>query len=179
MVWEAKHGVSKHPLYVRWNDMIQRCYNSKAVGFEACGGKGIVVSAEWDRRNPKGALNFITWLEERLEEIPEEDRSKAFVVARRKVTDPYSPETCYLTNNMEASQKRGMCVLDFDTVVQLRQYKKANPKVSLRTMCKLFGIDYIYTLSRCLKGITWSNVDDTESPIADLGTTNFMKARQT
>lgn len=169
MAWEATHGYSKHPHYKRWDDMVQRCYNSKDVKFELYGAKGIIIAAEWDRRNPKGVGNFITWLERELAKRPEEEKDKPFKVARRKVTDNYSPETCYITTNVDACQKRSTCILTFEKVVELRRFKRENPGVTLIDMCIKFGIEHRYTLSRCLKGISWPNVNEIEPPISDLG----------
>ena len=165
MTQEVIHGVSKHQYYKRWNDMVQRCYNVKDKQYKQYGARGISIDPVWDRRNPKGALNFVIWVEEQLAKLPEEDRPETFLVVRQKNTDNYSPDNCYITNNIDASQKRDFCVLDFEKVVKIRQHKKTNPTASLEDMCKLFGILHRYTLSKCLKGISWSNVDSVEAPV--------------
>ena len=43
----SKHGKSGSRLYKIWQQMIYRCENSNATGFEYWGGKGITVCGEW------------------------------------------------------------------------------------------------------------------------------------
>lgn len=164
----VQSGVYGHRYYNRWNDMIQRCYNKKDKDYHDFGAKGIKMCEEWDRRNPKGAVNFIQWLDEEVQKLPENKRNH-FYVARKDTAKDYSPENCTVTDSPLFCRLRPSIVLTFDKVVELRRYKKANPKVSVRTMCKIFDIDHVFTLCRCLKGITWDIVDAVESPIKDLG----------
>ena len=91
----VQHGVHGHRYYIRWNDMIQRCYNKKDKDYDNFGAKGITMCEEWDRRNPKGAANFINWLDDQVQKLPEEKRGFFFVV-RRNSSDNYSPETLSL-----------------------------------------------------------------------------------
>lgn len=46
---EAKttHGLSSHPLYHRWGDIKERCYNPKNQEYHNYGGRGITVCDEW------------------------------------------------------------------------------------------------------------------------------------
>ncbi len=43
----TKHGLSRHPVYRVWRQMINRCENSKDIMFHRYGGRGIGVCAEW------------------------------------------------------------------------------------------------------------------------------------
>lgn len=43
----AKYGMSKHPLYGTWNNMMNRCYNWKLPQFKDWGGRGIKVVPRW------------------------------------------------------------------------------------------------------------------------------------
>jgi hypothetical protein len=52
-----KHGLSKHPLYKVWYDVVQRCYNPKHKSYQIYGGSGIKVCTEW-RNDP---ASFINW----------------------------------------------------------------------------------------------------------------------
>lgn len=44
---QHKHGLSKHPVYNTWSNMIQRCSNPKHPSYADYGARGIQVCAEW------------------------------------------------------------------------------------------------------------------------------------
>ncbi len=52
-----KHGLSEHPLYHVWSNMLQRCYNTTNPNYKHYGGRDIKVSIEW-KNNP---VFFIKW----------------------------------------------------------------------------------------------------------------------
>jgi hypothetical protein len=41
------HGLSRHPLYVVWSNMIDRCKNPKCAAYKNYGGRGVKVCDEW------------------------------------------------------------------------------------------------------------------------------------
>ena len=43
------HGRSRTALYLRWQEMIQRCTNPKTAGWELYGGRGISVCGRWHK----------------------------------------------------------------------------------------------------------------------------------
>lgn len=49
------HGLSRHPLYIKWVGMKQRCYNVKDSSYLFYGGRGIVVCKRWKN----SVANFI------------------------------------------------------------------------------------------------------------------------
>ena len=53
------HGLTKHPVYGRWNAMINRCENPNTLAYKNYGERGIKVCDEW--HNLK---EFIRWSEE-------------------------------------------------------------------------------------------------------------------
>lgn len=58
------HGLSGHPLYQIWHNMIQRCTNPDDQGWENYGGRGITVCERWQGL-PDGLLNFAADMGER------------------------------------------------------------------------------------------------------------------
>lgn len=50
----TSHGLSKHPLYSVWNDMMKRCYNKNSINYSHYGERGITVDIYY--HNP---ANFI------------------------------------------------------------------------------------------------------------------------
>lgn len=46
-VSKTTHGLRKSPLYDRWGNIKQRCYNSKHPSFKNYGVKGITMCEEW------------------------------------------------------------------------------------------------------------------------------------
>jgi len=45
--FHRKHGKSRTSLYLVWQSMLQRCYNSKDQAYKNYGGRGISVCNEW------------------------------------------------------------------------------------------------------------------------------------
>lgn len=43
----STHGLSDHPLYRKWNDVKNRCFNEKVMCYKYYGGRGITMCDEW------------------------------------------------------------------------------------------------------------------------------------
>lgn len=43
----TKHGLWKHPLFQKWTDIKNRCYNPHRQKYKIYGGRGIVMCDEW------------------------------------------------------------------------------------------------------------------------------------
>ena len=43
----STHGLSKSKTYKTWQQMVQRCTNEKATGYENYGGRGITICERW------------------------------------------------------------------------------------------------------------------------------------
>lgn len=50
------HGITKHPLYLVWYNIIDRCTNPESKDYHNYGGRGITVCEEW-----KDVTNFYNW----------------------------------------------------------------------------------------------------------------------
>ena len=42
-----RHGLRKHPIYIKWAAMMRRCYNPSQQNYERYGGSGITVDLRW------------------------------------------------------------------------------------------------------------------------------------
>jgi len=51
------HGLRRHPLYRRWQNMLQRCQNPGNPRYADYGGRGITVCERW--KGPEGFPNFV------------------------------------------------------------------------------------------------------------------------
>lgn len=90
------HGLIKHPLYAKWNDMKNRCYNENVDRYNCYGGIGIGVCDEW-RKNFK---SFYDW-------SIKNGWGKNLTIDRIDVTKDYSPENCrYISMVQQGFNKR-------------------------------------------------------------------------
>jgi hypothetical protein len=62
-----KHNLRKHPLYNKWAQIKQRCYNKNNKRYCYYGGKGIKMFSEWVKCPEK----FINWVETNLGLMPD------------------------------------------------------------------------------------------------------------
>ena len=149
--------------YNRWLTLNQRCNNFNHKSFARYGGRGIIVETVWEIKNPKALDNFSDWVKQELKKHPEL-KEKKFIVGRKSIDDNFGPSNCFLTTNDLACQQRNTAKLTFNKVVEIRQFKKAWPEATLIDMSIAFK-QSVSTLSYCLRGKTWANVDATEAPI--------------
>ena len=77
------HGMAKHRFYKKWNQMIRRCTNTKDIGYENYGGRGIKVCEDW--LDPK---TFLAWCDATFPNI------EGYSLDRIDNDKGYSPENC-------------------------------------------------------------------------------------
>lgn len=87
---KIKHGNSKHPLYRKWQDMKNRCYNSSVSKYKNYGGRGIEVCEEWKN-------NFQAFYEWCLLN----SWKRKLEIDRIDVNGNYSPDNCQITTHEE------------------------------------------------------------------------------
>lgn len=56
-ILRLKHGMTKHPLFWVWSQMVERCHNPNHPSYPKYGAKGVRVCEEW-RRDSKA---FMEW----------------------------------------------------------------------------------------------------------------------
>lgn len=85
--YKKTHGLIKHPLYRKWQDMKNRCYNSKVERYKDYGGRGITVCDEW-----KNSFEiYYKW-------CIENGYKKGLTLDRVDVNGNYNPNNCkYVT----------------------------------------------------------------------------------
>ena len=101
------HNLSKHPLYVVWQQMVQRCYNPSHKSYHNYGMRGIYIVPEWYTPgiidNP-GFIAFYNWAIENGYHI-------GLSIDRKDNDGPYAPWNCqwvtmiYQQNNKRTNAK--------------------------------------------------------------------------
>lgn len=113
------HGMSYHPLYQVYEGMMDRCYNSKCIGYCNYGARGITVCNEWG--NSRSA--FFTW-------AMANGWAKGLELDRRDNDNGYNPENCrFVTKNINLRNTRnnrthyyngqGRCLVEWSEVLNI------------------------------------------------------------
>jgi hypothetical protein len=90
------HNNSKHPLYRKWQDMKNRCYNKNVQRYECYGGRGITVCDEWKN----SFQNYYDW-------CISNGYEKGLTLDRIDVNGNYEPSNCkYVTQIEQGFNKR-------------------------------------------------------------------------
>lgn len=121
------HGQYKHPSYVHWRTMKQRCNNPNSSDYKNYGGRGIKICNRW-----KNIKNFIIDMG-----IPP---TKKHTLDRIDVNDDYKPTNCrWATRKTQSNNRRNTLKLD---------------GITLKKWCELNNLCYNTTYQRFKKG--WS-----------------------
>jgi hypothetical protein len=105
-----KHGLRKHPLYVVWLNMRQRCNNPKVECYHRYVGRGIKVCERWNDFS-----NFYNDVVEGYKPGYELDRVENDL--------GYSPDNVQWIEHIRNGQKRDYCKLDFEKAELIRKSK--------------------------------------------------------
>lgn len=89
------HGMSKTALFIKWRNILLRCYNPKDSGFHRYGGRGIGVCEEW-RNN---FLSFYNW-------AISTDYDSSLSLDRIEGKGDYSPVNCRWATRSEQAINR-------------------------------------------------------------------------
>lgn len=90
----STHNLSKHPAYNIHNNMIDRCYNPKNIGYHNYGGRGIKVCEEW-----KDITTFCCWM-------TDNNYVKGLSIERKNNNGNYEPLNCILIPKENQSKNR-------------------------------------------------------------------------
>lgn len=97
-------GRSRHPLYVLWNGIKQRCYNPKHAAYKHYGGRGIKMCDEW-----LDFWKFVEWVEKSGEKKPK------LTLDRINVNGNYEPNNCrWVPMSVQCVNKTDNILLTFN-----------------------------------------------------------------
>lgn len=137
------HGYSKHPLYIKWAQMIKRCYDPSDPHFDRYGGRGITVCDEWK----EGPTKFIEWAELRT------DRTDGKTLDRIDNNKGYSPDNCRWATRKQQQQNRNVNI-----IIEINGETKV-----LSEWCEIYGIKHETARSRIKRG--WSPIEAVTTPV--------------
>lgn len=141
------HGLSRHPLYDVWANMLRRCCNEKHHSYKRYGGRGVIVCNEW--RND--FLNFYNWsISNGWQQGLELDKD---IIGDGLI---YSPDTCcFVTPKKNSNNKRTNVHLTVDGVTK-----------TLSEWSDISGVNRTTISFR--KSIGMSDADAINTPINDI-----------
>lgn len=140
------HGLYKHPLYVVWKNMKQRCYNPNATRYSDWGGRGISVCDEWIN----DFQAFYDW-------AVENGYKKGLQLDRIDNDGNYEPTNCRfitLTKNIRNSRATKLNIND---ILEIRNAKLLIPNLTMTELSKAYHVT-VTTISDILKENHWRTV---------------------
>ena len=116
------HGLSKHPLYTVYADMVARCYNPKHHAYKWYGGRGIYIVPEWYTPGVPGNPGFVAFYNWAITH----GYRKGLTIERENVNGPYSPENCsWIDNKAQQNNKTtNMHINDGEEVLTYAQFQE-------------------------------------------------------
>ncbi len=98
-----KHGLSNHPMYRTWVNMMSRCYDEKNPWYSRYGARGIAVCDNW-----KDLKKFIEWADTK-------HRPKGFTIDRKDNDKGYEPGNCrFVSQKVQQRNRSGLRKITFE-----------------------------------------------------------------
>jgi hypothetical protein len=122
-------GVSNHPLWVTWRNIMYRCYKTEDEHYPNYGGRGITVCERW--HDPR---NFIADMDPKPGDY--------YSIDRIDVNGPYSPDNCrWATPKEQSNNKR-------------KKIQIGDEAHTATEWCEMQGIPAYYYWNRRRKGLS-------------------------
>ena len=137
----ATHGLSKHPLFMVWSGMRQRCYNTRSPSFKNYGAAGIFICDRWRD-------NFQAFYDDCIE-----NWKPGLAIDRIEVRGPYAPLNCrWVTRAAQMQNKRTTVFVEME-----------GEKLCLSEALRRYGrVSWKTARLRILRG--WSDFDSVTKP---------------
>lgn len=137
------HGLSRHPLYFVWKNMLRRCSVPTANRYESYGGRGISVCKEWF-----SVVNFVKW-------ATTHGWKEGLQINRIDNDGNYSPANCNFVTPKHNTRNRRSSKLDAEKVSEIKNMLRNGAK---RThIAELFAISCV-TVHNLEYGERWSDI---------------------
>jgi hypothetical protein len=104
-------GKKRHPLYIIWDCMVQRCTNQNNVRYSSYGGRGISVCVNW-RCYP---ITFIKW-------ALRNGWENGLTIDRIDNNGNYNPNNCRFITKAKNSGKTRRTKINSDIATEIKDY---------------------------------------------------------
>jgi len=117
----------KHPLYVSWRAMKQRCLNPNCDAYQRYGARGITVCAEW-----MAFSAFEAWAKSN-------GWRRGLTIDRIDVDKGYAPKNCrWATPKQQAENQRSACLVTINGVTRNVRDWSAATGIFITTLYKRY-----------------------------------------
>lgn len=141
----AGDAPTKHPLYSRWQEMIDRCTKPNRASFRHYGGRGITVCDRW-LNGDGNRFGFICFVED-MGGCPD-----GFTLDRINNNGNYEPGNCRWASDDEQGQNRRTTKLSAEAVRAIR----TSAGVPLAELASSYGVSAA-TIHAVLTNRSWKN----------------------
>lgn len=134
----STHGKSKSRLYYVWNEMRQRCENTKHVSYSLYGGRGISVCEDW-----KNFDNFYHWAIDNGYDAKAQRGN--CTIDRLDSNGDYCPSNCtWASSKEQARNRRNTLKVIYNGELRV-----------LSELCEILSVEYPLVYARVVK-LGWS-----------------------